>query len=29
MILPEKVQLSNQDMHKSSPTSLGEMNNDH
>lgn len=29
MMLPEKVQLGNQDMHKSSPTSLGEMNSDH
>lgn len=29
MMLPEKVQLGNQDMHKSSPTSPGEMNSDH
>lgn len=29
MMLREKVQLGNQDMHKSSPTSLSEMNSDH
>lgn len=29
MTLPEKVQLGNQDMHKTSSTSLGEMNSDH